>query len=137
MKNLKHQKFADEYLSNGLNATDAYRKVYPKSTDESARRLGSKLLTKVDVKSYISNQQAISSANLKVDREFIVNEYIELINSAKQEGLDGAGTIKDRSNWAKSLGQLSKLLGLDAPEQKEIKHSGDLSIKNLLDFDED
>ncbi len=40
---LKHQAFVSEYLS-CWNATEAYRRVYPKSSDDSARANGARLL---------------------------------------------------------------------------------------------
>ena len=54
---LKHKLFCNEYISNGQNATQAYLVAYPSCTDpESARRLGSKLLTKLDVRAYIDTE---------------------------------------------------------------------------------
>jgi phage terminase small subunit len=51
----KHQMFVDKYLT-CWNATEAYRAVYPKATYESARRLGSQLLTNVDIRADISKR---------------------------------------------------------------------------------
>ena len=49
----KHKKFADEYMQ-CWNATRAYMAAYPGATENSARRLGSLLLTNLDVKKYMS-----------------------------------------------------------------------------------
>ena len=58
-----------------------------------------------------------TSEKLEVTREFLIKEYLELINSAKTDE-----NFIDRGNWNKSLAQLAKLLGLDAPikQQTEI-----------------
>lgn len=44
----KHRKFCEEYLRL-WNATDAYQAAYPKSSRDSARRDGSRLLTNADI----------------------------------------------------------------------------------------
>jgi len=44
----KHRKFCEEYLRL-WNATDAYLAAYPKSSRDSARRDGSRLLTNADI----------------------------------------------------------------------------------------
>lgn len=52
----KQKKFCDEYLID-CNATRAYKAAYPNiKNDHSARTLASRLLTKVDIKNYISEQ---------------------------------------------------------------------------------
>ena len=58
-----------------------------------------------------------TSEKLEGPREFLIKEYLELIESAKSDE-----TFIDRGNWNKSLAQLAKLLGLDAPikQQTEI-----------------
>jgi hypothetical protein len=63
---------------------------------------------------------SISDFKQKLYGWFLNNEE-EIIKSFS-EGLDGEGTIKDRTNWSRALAQLSKLLGLDAPDKTEITH---------------
>ena len=137
INNKRHKQFADEYLANGMNGTRAYLSAYKSVTEDTARANATKLLANAHIKSYIAEQQALSSASLKVTREDVAKEYLELIKSAKDEGIDGQGTIKDRANWARALAQLSKLLGLDSPEQKNVNISGNLNIKDMFGFDDD
>jgi phage terminase small subunit len=120
----KQSRFIDEYMID-LNASAAY--VRAGFSSKFANTHGFKLLQNAAIKSEIDLRKSQLAVAAKVDREFIVNEYLELIKSAKKEGLDGAGIIKDRSNWAKALAQLSKHLGLDEPEKKEIEHKGEVS----------
>lgn len=123
--NNRHKAFADEYLSNGLNATQAYLSVYKSvKKEETARVNGSKLLTNTNVKAYIADKQEELSKDAKIDREYILKEYMELLASCKDEGIDGMGTIKDRTNWAKALAQITKMLGLDEPDKQQIEHKG-------------
>ncbi len=51
----KHKKFIEEYLIS-WNATAAYEATYPRASYESARRLGSQLLTNVDIQAAISDR---------------------------------------------------------------------------------
>jgi len=130
--NNRHQQFIDEYLSNGMNGTQAYKKVYPSVQDNSARINANKLLTRTDIAEEVKKRQEATANRLEITREFIVQEYLELINSAKNDELG-----PDRNNWNKSLQQLSKLLGLDAAEKKDITFDGTLDITKLFGFEDD
>ena len=121
----RHKAFADEYLANGLNGTQAYLSVYKSvKKEKTAEAAASRLLSNVKVKAYIAEKQKENQKKVDINQEWVLREYMELITSAKEEGMDGAGTLKDRTNWAKALAQLSKLLGLDSPEKHEHKHEG-------------
>jgi phage terminase small subunit len=123
--NDRHKLFADEYLANGMNGTRAYLAVYKTVKKEKTAEVNaSRLLSNAKLKAYIAEKQAELAKSKEIDRDFILNEYIELLDSCKAEGLDGAGTIKDRTNWAKALSQLTKMLGMDAPEKTEVEHKG-------------
>jgi phage terminase small subunit len=53
----RHQEFVNEYLSDPeLNATRAYLKVYPKSSEAAARRSASDLLTRADIQAYVGER---------------------------------------------------------------------------------
>lgn len=137
--NDRHKAFADEYLINGMNATQAYLSIYKSVKKvEVAEAAASRLLSNVMIKDYIIEKQKENQKKVEIDQEWIIKEYIALLSSCKTEGLDGAGTIKDRTNWVKTLAQLTKMLGLDAPDKQEIEHKGlgtilinmDKNIKN-------
>jgi len=126
LKNLKHKQFCDQYLANGMNARLAYKSVYKSVKSEAgADASASKLLSNPKLQDYIKTQQEKSAIKLEITREDIVREYLELIESSKKEGIDGKGTIKDRSNWGKALSQMSKLLGLDEPDKQDITTNGE------------
>ena len=110
----KHKAFCDQYLSNGLNATQAYKSVY-KTNDKVSEAAASRLLSNVKVKEYIQQEQNKTSEKLEITREFLIKEYLELIQSAKTDE-----NFIDRGNWNKSLAQLAKLLGLDAAIKQDI-----------------
>ncbi len=115
---VKHKAFCDEYLANGMNALQAYKSVY-KCSDKAAQSNAFRLMENKGVILYIQKQQEKTAEKLEITRDYIINEYLELINSAK-----GNDDYIDRTNWNKSLAQLSKLLGLDAPSKQEITHEG-------------
>lgn len=110
----KHKAFCDEYLSNGMNATQAYKSVY-KTNDRVSEAASSRLLSNVKLKEYLQQEQNKTSEKLEITREFLIKEYLELINSAKTDE-----NFIDRGNWNKSLAQLAKLLGLDAAIKQDI-----------------
>jgi phage terminase small subunit len=58
-----------------LNATEAYRKAYPKASDESARREASRLLSKVDVQVLISQTISEILAKDKIPLEKRIFDY--------------------------------------------------------------
>lgn len=133
----RHKAFVNEYLINGRNGTKAYMSVYKSVTSEdSAKANASRLLTKDNVKEYLEKEQEKLQKKTDINKEFILGEYMELLDSCKVEGIDGYGTIKDRTNWAKALSQLTKMLGLDAPDKSEVEHKG-LTINILKPNKED
>mgnify|MGYP000381726590 CR=1 FL=1 len=71
----KQKKFCDEYLID-CNATRAYKAAYPNiKNDHSARTMASRLLTKVDIKTYIDEQlEKISSEKIADAKEVL--EYL-------------------------------------------------------------
>ncbi len=54
--NPSQRTFCLEWLRNGHNATAAYKAAYPGATPSSARELGHRLLTKVDIRTFLAVQ---------------------------------------------------------------------------------
>lgn len=89
----KQQLFALEYIKD-LNATRAYKTAYPHVSEESARRLGSKLLTNLDVKAFIDEKlQQIKSEKIADATE--VMEYLTSVMRGQSKSevvmLEGRG----------------------------------------------
>jgi phage terminase small subunit len=110
----KHKAFCDEYLANGLNQVQAYKSVY-KCSDKAAQSNATRMMENEGVRQYLQEQQEKTAERLEITREFLIKEYLEIIESAKSNE-----DFIDRGNWNKSLAQLSKLLGLDAPIKQDI-----------------
>jgi phage terminase small subunit len=70
----KHSRFIDEYLID-LNASKAYQRVYVDASPESARRLGSQLLTNVDIREEIKERLKASREASEITRERVLREY--------------------------------------------------------------
>lgn len=75
----KHQQFADNLLADGeMNATRAYQKTYPGTTEEAARRSASRLLTHDDVKTYLKAAQKNLSERTGITAERVVRELASI-----------------------------------------------------------
>lgn len=90
----KQKIFADEYLID-LNATRAYKVAYPNiKNDHSARTLASRLLTKVDIKSYIDEQLEKLHNERTADAQEVL-EYLTSVlrgeSSAEEIVVEGCG----------------------------------------------
>lgn len=117
--NSKHQQFINEYLK-CWNATKAYQLVYPKASEESARRLGSNLLTNVDISAAI--QQRLD------ENAMSANEVLQRLAD------HGRGTLADfvsvnESGWSVDLDKAQKaeklhLLKKITRTEKTLKSKG-------------
>jgi phage terminase small subunit len=52
----KHREFIKEYMQNGYNGTQAYRKIFPRSSYESARSSASDLLTNPNIQEELAKE---------------------------------------------------------------------------------
>ena len=102
----KQKRFADEYLTD-LNATQAaIRAGYSEKT---ARSIGQRLLTKVDIQKYIQERLKERQERFEITQEMIVNELCKL-GFAEVD----AELLKP-SDKIKALELTARMLGLDRP----------------------
>lgn len=119
----KQKKFCDEYLID-CNATRAYLAAYPNIKNEhSARTLASRLLTKVDIKSYIDEQlEKISSEKIADAKE--VMEYLTSVMRGETKSeivvVEGCG---DGYSEARNIDK--------APDEKERLKAAELLGKRF------
>ena len=116
----KQKLFADEYLID-LNATRAYRAVYRSiKSDEVARKAGSRLLTNVDVKKYITNRMEEIHNEKTADAQEVI-EYLtsvlrgessstEIVVEGTGDGCSEARTIEKAPSEKERL-KAAELLG--------------------------
>ena len=98
--NSKQSKFCREYVQNGLNATQAYMKVYKSCKKESsARSRASKLLTNVNVQAYLSELTKKVEEKAEITVKDVVDELVAIafadrtkitkVNTVNKKGEDG------------------------------------------------
>lgn len=116
----KQKRFCDEYLID-LNATRAYRAVYRSiKSDEVARKAGSRLLTNVDVKKYITNRMEEIHNKKTADAQEVI-EYLtsvlrgessstEIVVEGTGDGCSEARTIEKAPSEKERL-KAAELLG--------------------------
>jgi gp1 len=141
----KQKIFADEYII-CLNATQAYKKAYPNiKKDEVAKAAGSRLLTNVNVKTYIEERLE----ELKSERVADQQEVLEFLTSVMRGEitepllvLDGEGTqrmvmatpsVSTRKSAAVDLG---KRFGLFVDKQEITQRTIEIKVGDW-DADED
>jgi phage terminase small subunit len=135
--NTRQQLFCDHYIKS-LNATEAAVKAgYSKKT---ARQLGNKLLTNVDVKSYIDKRldakknKAILAADevLELLTKIAMGQITEKIPIGLGGGLqkltENEPTFKDRLKAAELLGKYNSLF----VDKKQVELEASVSV-NIID----
>jgi phage terminase small subunit len=118
----KHKAFCDEYLSNGLNATQAYKSVY-KTTDKVAEASGSRLLRNDKIMDYLQEQGQKTAERLQITKEGLLNDLQDI----KMRNLGSRDQLS-----MKAIELISKMSGFDAPIKQDIT----ISEQPLLPDDE-
>ena len=91
----KQKIFCDEYIKD-FNATRAYRTAYPScKTDESARRAGSRLLTNVDVISYIQEGKEKLKNKMEITQERVIQEMARIAFGDIRKLYNESGGLKN------------------------------------------
>jgi phage terminase small subunit len=106
----KHKAFCDEYLSNGLNATQAYKSVY-KVSDSVAGPSGDRLLKNAKIESYLQQQQEKTAKRLEIRKEDLIQDLLTI----KQNNMEDAPPFA-----IKAIEVINKMLGFNASEKQEI-----------------
>ena len=114
----KQKKFCDEYLID-CNATRAYKAVYPNIKNEhSARTLASRLLTKVDIKTYIDEQlEKISNEKIADAKE--VMKYLTSV--LRGESKSSIVVVEGEGDGYSSAREMDK-----SPDEKERLKAAEL-----------
>ena len=125
MKNKKWKLFADEYLID-MNASRAY--VAAGYSSKTPDKNAYKLLDKKEIKDYIQEQQDKSSQALKITREDLLQDLLDIKNANKREG-----TIHS----LKAIEIINKMLGYYAAEKQDITIRGEQPLFSDDDEDEE
>lgn len=83
----RERKFADEYMSNGRNATQAYRSISPRAKDTTCAVQGLEYLRKPNISRYIKDKtkERLDASNLTVND--VIDELITIGFGKKLKGL--------------------------------------------------
>ena len=107
----KHKAFCDEYLANGMNATQAYKSVY-KVTDKVAGTSGPRLMENVGIRQYLQEERQKLAKQLNITKEELLLDLQEIKNSKKG--------IRDGIAM-KAIEIINKMSGFDAPIKQDIQ----------------
>ena len=107
----KHKAFCDEYLANGMNATQAYKSIY-KVTDKVAGTSGPRLMENVGIKQYLQEQRQMIAKQLNITKEELLLDLKEIVDSNKG--------IRDGIAM-KAIEIINKMSGFDAPIKQDIQ----------------
>lgn len=80
----RHLAFIDNYMSNGRNATQAYKVVYPSANQRTAEVKGSLLANKVEVKAELEKREAELREKNQITLEFLTEKLLETYNTASE-----------------------------------------------------
>lgn len=106
----KHKAFCDEYLANGLNATQAYKSVY-KSTDKVSESSSARLVRNDKIMEYLQIEGEKTAQKLQITKEELLIDLVDIKNNNKG--------IRDVTAM-KAIELISKMSGFDAPTRQEI-----------------
>ena len=107
----KHKAFCDEYLANGMNATQAYKSIY-KVTDKVAGTSGPRLMENVGIRQYLQEERQKLAKQLNITKEELLLDLQEIKNSNKG--------IRDGIAM-KAIEIINKMSGFDAPIKQDIQ----------------
>lgn len=138
----KHKTFLDAYFSNGRKAYEAYREVYTKSSEASAKTECYKILRKLQKSSYFlhKTEEIKKKADQKygVSRDWLIMQNKFIYESAMAGDQIPTGTgfyLKiDRASAVKAIDQLTKMLGEYADTKIKLAGTMDHDVNIVLNI---
>lgn len=111
----KQQKFCDEYITS-LNAAEAA--VNAGYSEKTARQIGSRLLTNVNVKEYIAKRVKSKQNDLIMKQDEILETYT---NIARNDEVSIKDRLKALDSLSKTYSLFSENINIDAKVEETIK----------------
>lgn len=106
----RYEAFANEYVANGLNATQAYLKIYKNSKNEKSARVQScNLLTNHNVQEFIQKAQAEAAKKTEITRDMLLAELAAIGFADLSTMVDENGQVKPFSEMGKSTKAISEI----------------------------
>lgn len=141
---VNQQKFADYYLANGCNATQAYSDTYPKASVATAQQNGCKLLKQIYVHEYITKRQQELQEKTHVTQEYCIMNLKEVVERALQhkpvlEYDKATGQMRETGEYTfdsiganKALELLGKTLGIYVDKTDNTLNANTDLLKDIL-----
>jgi len=118
--NNQQKLFCQEYVKNGMNGTKAYMKVYPNSSEKSAKDNASRLIAKDSIQKYIKELQNKSEDKAIMSIQDRMQWLTNLITSKTEQSV---------ANKLKALEILNKM---DGVYTQKVEVQGDMNLNNPL-----
>lgn len=123
----KHQEFIRQYLSNGFNATEAYRTVYPNNKNPDVD--GPRLLGNAGIQAEIKKHQTKTVKKFEISQERIIRELAAI----------ALGNAGDFFEWNESRVKLvpkarltkTQLKFVEAVKETTTEYGGSIELKTL------
>lgn len=118
----KQEAFIEAFLTNGENATEAYRQAYEcKGTmaDKTIREAASRLVKNSNVAARIQQHRSNLTARFNVTIDNLVDEYMKNLAQARKLGMPAAANS--------ALSGMAKLFGLEK-QKSEVEHKGQIIV---------
>lgn len=126
----KQKAFADEYIKNGGNASDAARKAgYAK---KNAEVIGAQNLRKPNISSYIAEKQSLIEKQKGIDIMSLAEIQQRRSMIARGELTDSFGFVPDFSDQLKSMNDLEKTLKIK--QEQEEKKAAEEAARNAKPY---
>ena len=110
-----HKAFADEYLINGFNGTQAYKKVYQDASDEAAASNANRLLRNDKVIEYIEEEKKKLKKKARMSKE----DKLDFLETMMK-------TCKRDTDKLKALEIHNKMTGDNEPDK--VQHEGGIQV---------
>lgn len=131
----KQKAFADEYIKNGGNASDAARKAG--YSEKTAYSMGQQNLKKLEVSSYIAAKQSLIEKQKGTDIMSLAEIQQRRSMIARGELTDSFGFAPDFSDQLKSMNDLEKTLAIKEAREEQRKAEEKARLQNEYHIDLD
>ena len=131
----KQKAFADEYIKNGGNASDAAKKAG--YAEKNAEVIGAQNLRKLNISSYIAEKQSLIEKQKGTDIMSLAEIQQRRSMIARGELTDSFGFAPDFSDQLKSMNDLEKTLAIKEAreEQRKAEEKARLQSEYHIDLD--
>lgn len=126
----KQKAFADEYIKNGGNASDAARKAG--YAEKNAEVIGAQNLRKLNISAYIAEKQSLIEKQKGTDIMSLAEIQQRRSMIARGELTDSFGFAPDFSDQLKSMNDLEKALKIK--QEQEEKKAAEEAARNAKEY---